>query len=119
MPGRRRSIEPLGKICERGDNDDARGYPDPRRETQLIERHVRLGGRDVLEVGCGNGRLTLEYAGRARRVVAIEPNREMVNEARARARSRGLKNVRFLTRPAQTGIRGGPFDVVLFSWSLC
>jgi 2-polyprenyl-3-methyl-5-hydroxy-6-metoxy-1,4-benzoquinol methylase len=119
MSGRRGAIEPLGKIRERGDNDDARGYPDPRHETQLIERHVRLSARDVLEVGCGNGRLTLEYAGRARRVVAIEPNREMVHEARARARSRGLRNVRFLTRPAQTGIRGGPFDVVLFSWSLC
>ncbi len=119
MSGRRRSLELLGKISERGDNDDARGYPDPRHETRLIERHVRLGARDVLEVGCGNGRLTLEYAKDTRRVVAIEPNREMVREARARARSRGIKNVRFLTRPAQTGIRGGPFDVVLFSWSLC
>ena len=73
----------------------------------------------MLEVGCGNGRLTLEYAGRARRVVAIEPNREMIRQARSRARSRGIENARFLTRPAQTGIRGGPFDVVLFSWSLC
>ena len=106
-------------ISERADNDDARAYPDPRRETGLIERHVRLSGRDVLEVGCGNGRLTLEYAGRARRVVAIEPNRTMIREARARARARGIKNVRFLERAAQTGIRGGPFDVVLFSWSLC
>ncbi|HUG04909.1 MAG TPA: class I SAM-dependent methyltransferase [Candidatus Limnocylindria bacterium] len=118
MP-RRSSVEPLGKISERGDNDDARAYPDPRRETRLIERHVKLGGRDVLEVGCGNGRLTLEYAAHARRVVAIEPNAQMIREARARARSREIKNVRFLTRPAQTGIRGGPFDVVLFSWSLC
>jgi ubiquinone/menaquinone biosynthesis C-methylase UbiE len=73
----------------------------------------------VLEVGCGNGRLTLEYAARAGRVVAIEPNREMIRQARARARSRGIENARFLARPAQTGIRGGPFDVVLFSWSLC
>ena len=109
----------LGKIRERGENDDARGYPDPRHETALIERHARLAGRDVLEVGCGNGRLTLEYAARARRVVAIEPNRGMIREARTRARSRGISNARFLARPAQTGIRGGPFDVVLFSWSLC
>ncbi|MGH2491590.1 MAG: hypothetical protein ACRDF9_08780, partial [Candidatus Limnocylindria bacterium] len=74
MPGRRRSLEALGKISDRGDNDDARGYPDPRHETRLIEGHVRLGARDVLEVGCGNGRLTLEYATQAGRVVAIEPN---------------------------------------------
>lgn len=111
--------EPLGRIADRGDNDDARGYPDPRHEIRLIERHAKLSGRDVLEVGCGNGRLTLEYAARAGRVVAIEPNHEMVRQARARARSRGIENVHFVARPSQTGIRGGPFDVVLFSWSLC
>lgn len=119
MSGRRGAVEPLGKISDRGDNDDARAYPDPRKETRLIEHHVRLSGRDVLEVGCGNGRLTLELAAHARRVVAIEPNRDMIREARARARERGIKNVRFFARTAQTGIRGGPFDVVLFSWSLC
>ena len=116
---RGRATEPLGKISERRDCDDAREYPDPRREIQLIERYVSLVNRDVLEVGCGNGRLTLEYARRTRSVVAIEPNEDMMREARARARSLGIENVRFLNRPAQTGIRGGPFDVVLFSWSLC
>ena len=115
----RRRDESLGMISDRGENDDARGYPDPQDETRIIARHARLAGRDVLEVGCGNGRLTLEYAARAGRVVAIEPNREMIREARARARSRGIENAVFFARPAQTGIRGGPFDVVLFSWSLC
>jgi protein-L-isoaspartate O-methyltransferase len=85
----------------------------------LIERGVRLRGKDVLEVGCGNGRLTLAYAERARSVVAIEPNADIVARARARARRAGLGRVRFVARPAQTGIRGGPFDVVLFSYSLC
>ncbi|HKY51590.1 MAG TPA: class I SAM-dependent methyltransferase [Candidatus Limnocylindria bacterium] len=99
--------------------DDASAYPDPRRELDLIERHARLAGRDILEVGCGTGRLTLAYAPRARSVVGIEPNASVVRTARARARRRGVDNVRFFARPAQTGIRGGPFDVVLFSWSLC
>jgi protein-L-isoaspartate O-methyltransferase len=112
--------ERLGQITERRDNDDARGYPDVHHETRLIERYARLADRDVLEVGCGNGRLTLEYAGRARRVVALEPNGELLEAARTRARARGLEDrIRFLARPAQSGIRGGPFDVVLFSWSLC
>lgn len=99
--------------------DDASAYPEPRREVELIERHARLAGRDILEVGCGSGRLTLEYARRARTVVAIEPNASVVRTARTRALRLGVDNVRFLARPAQTGIRGGPFDVVLFSWSLC
>ena len=73
----------------------------------------------MLEVGCGNGRLTLAYAARARSVVAIEPSAALIRRARARVRSAGLDNVRFAARPAQTGIRGGPFHAVLFSWSLC
>jgi ubiquinone/menaquinone biosynthesis C-methylase UbiE len=111
--------DPLGWITQRGENDDPRGYPDAAREASLIARRARLGGRDVLEVGCGNGRLTVEYAGRARSVVALEPNQVMLRHARARARTLGLRTIRFLSRPAQTGIRGGPFDVVVFSWSLC
>lgn len=70
-------------------------------------------------MGCGNGRLTVDYADRAHSVVAIEPSSELLAQARSRARRLGLTNVRFVRRPAQTGIRGGPFDVVLFSWSLC
>lgn len=109
----------LGYIDERFDCDDARSYPDPRTEVALIERAARLRGRDVLEVGCGNGRLTLAYARRARSVVAVEPSAETIAKARTRARRAGIRNVRFSGRPAQTGIRGGPYDVVLFSWSLC
>ena len=108
----------LGKIVDRGENDDSRSYPDARREARLIERYARIAGRDVLEVGCGNGRLTVEYAGLAGRVVAIEPNRRLLASARARIRGLGLRNVQFAARPSQRGIRGGPYDVVLFSWSL-
>ena len=109
----------LGEIFERADFDDARGYPAAGREVALIERYVRLTKRDVLEVGCGNGRLTVDYAPQAKSVVAIEPHPDLARKARARLRRLRMGNVRAFERPAQTGIRGGPFDVVLFSWSLC
>ena len=114
-----RGLDALGRIVDRADFDDAREYPDPHDEIALIERRVRLRGKDVLEIGCGNGRLTLAYADRARRVLALEPNVALVARARSRARRAGLEHVRFVGRPAQTGIRGGPYDVVLYSWSLC
>jgi protein-L-isoaspartate O-methyltransferase len=109
----------LGWIADRSDCDDPRGYPAPAYELDIVERHVRLAGKDVLEIGCGNGRLTAELATRARRVTAIEPHSDLAARARNKIRRLGLHNVRVLRRPAQTGIRGGPFDVILFSWSLC
>jgi protein-L-isoaspartate O-methyltransferase len=109
----------LGWITERSDCDDPRGYPPAAFELDLVERHVRLAGKHVLEVGCGNGRLTIELAKRARRVTAIEPDSQIATHARARVRRLGLRNVSVRRAAAQTGIRGGPFDAVLFSWSLC
>ena len=114
-----KGLDALGHIVARSDLDDAREYPAAEEERALIERHAALRGRDVLEVGCGNGRLTLAYGRSARSVVAIEPSAGLIARARRRARRAGLDRVRFSARPAQTGIRGGPYDVVLFSWSLC
>jgi len=114
-----KGLAAFGHIVARSDLDDAREYPAAEAERARIERHASLRGKDVLEVGCGNGRLTLAYGARARSVVAIEPNGALVAHARRRARRSGLERVRFVARPAQTGIRGGPYDVVLFSWSLC
>ncbi len=94
------------------------GYPPAGLELRLIERYVRIAGRDVLEIGCGDGRLTFQYAARARRVVALDPNTDETERARAEARRRGVRNVRFLTRAAQGRLPGRPFDVALFTWSL-
>jgi protein-L-isoaspartate O-methyltransferase len=113
------TLDDLGWIVDRSDCDDPRGYPDPREELAAIERYARIRGRDVLEVGCGNGRLTVELSARARSVVAIEPHAGLLATARRRLRRLGRANVRLSALPAQRGIRGGPFHAIVFSWSLC
>jgi 2-polyprenyl-3-methyl-5-hydroxy-6-metoxy-1,4-benzoquinol methylase len=70
----------------------------------------------VLEVGCGDGRLTKTFAERARSVVAIDP------DANARAdffRTAWPPQVEFQSVGID-GVEsaGRRFDVVLFSWSL-
>ena len=107
-----------GWVC-RGPARDQHGYPRRGVELRLIERLVPLAGRDVLEIGCGDGRLTFQYAEAARRVVAVDPGSDAIARARGEARRRGLDHVRFLNRAAQDGLAGlGRFEVVLFSWSL-
>jgi ubiquinone/menaquinone biosynthesis C-methylase UbiE len=78
-----------------------------------------LAGRRVLEVGCGDGRLTCRYAHRAGSVLAIDPDHTalaafralMPPPLRARVELRASR-LDALRLPAAA------FDLVLLSWSL-
>jgi SAM-dependent methyltransferase len=61
----------------------------------------RLGGRFVLDVGTGTGRLALHLAPRARRVLGIDTDAGGLVEARRRARRAGLANVLFVVADAE------------------
>jgi ubiquinone/menaquinone biosynthesis C-methylase UbiE len=94
-------------------------YPPPGMEVRLIERFVQLKGKRILEVGCGDGRLTIQYAPEAASVVAIDPDPESISAARQAATDAGIRNVSFKVGLAERSrIVGGPFEVALFSWSL-
>ena len=97
---------------------DIGGYPRPGIELRIIERFVSLSGREIIEIGCGDGRLTFQYASRARRVVALDANAAEIERARAEADRIGARNIRFLARAAEGPLPGAPFDVALFTWSL-
>ncbi len=94
-------------------------YPPPGMEVHLIERYVRLQDRRILEIGCGDGRLTRQFAHLASSVVAIEPDKTKTAVARRMVAAEGINNVSFRVDSAEH-LRVGrdPFDVVLFSWSL-
>jgi len=94
-------------------------YPGDGFEPRLIESFVSLRHKRVLEIGCGDGRLTFQYAPRASFVLAIDPDRPSIEEALFQHHANGQSNIEFrvgsierLSRP------GAPFDVALFSWSL-
>jgi len=94
-------------------------YPAVGVEARLIQRLVRVKSRRVLEIGCGDGRLTLQYAPLAADVVAIEPDAARIRTARLAAAAEGVTNVSFRVGTAESArLAGGPFDIALFSWSL-
>ena len=80
---------------------------------------VDLRGLDVLEVGCGEGRLTFELAGDARRWLATDPSTEYVAVAR-RAVPSALEDRVWFAVAGGAEIEGdeAEFDLVFFSWSL-
>ena len=82
----------------------------------------RLGdfrGRRVLELGCGDGRLTLGIARDAAYVLAFDPDAEAVERARRSlpADLRDRVNYR-VSSGKELEIERHSFDLTVFSWSL-
>jgi ubiquinone/menaquinone biosynthesis C-methylase UbiE len=88
-------------------------------EVRIIQRFADLTNRRILELGCGDGRLTRQVAPLASTVVAIEPDATRIATARRAAAAEGINNVKFRVGSAERlRLGGGQFDVALFSWSL-
>lgn len=94
-------------------------YPPDGFELRLIQRFVSLRRKRVLEVGCGDGRLTFQFAPMASSILAIDPDRVSIDEALWQQQRRGIRNANFrLASIERLPARGALFDVALFSWSL-
>jgi ubiquinone/menaquinone biosynthesis C-methylase UbiE len=88
--------------------------PEGHEAAALAEAGVTFGGLRVLEIGCGEGRLTRMYAHAAASVIAIDPNPGAI--------------ARLIARLPTTDARVASFDafelpplsvdLALFAWSL-
>jgi 2-polyprenyl-6-hydroxyphenyl methylase/3-demethylubiquinone-9 3-methyltransferase len=85
-------------------------------ESRRIDALVSLDGARVLDVGCGEGRLTGFAARRAADVYAFDPNAERLEKARAAA---DAERVRFGVHGAEAlDVERESFDLALCGWSL-
>ena len=88
-------------------------------EIRVLNSMSRLRGRDVLEIGAGNGRLTWRYAERVASVVGVEPDDGRVARAKAATPVALCDRVDFRHADVATVyLPAAGFDVVLFSWSI-
>ena len=80
---------------------------------------IDFGGRDVLEIGCGDGRLTWRYAHEAASVLAIDPKESEVAAARESTPD-SLKSIVSFQVADITSIElpESAYDLVITSWSL-
>jgi 2-polyprenyl-3-methyl-5-hydroxy-6-metoxy-1,4-benzoquinol methylase len=82
-------------------------------------RLADFDGAEVLEVGCGDGRLTLGVAERATSVFAFDPDEDAVARARDALPAQLADRIDYRTASAtDVDIPRSAFDIVLFSWSL-
>lgn len=88
-------------------------------EVGVLAELVDFAGKDVLEVGCGDGRLTRRYAAGAARVLAIDTDEEEVRAAREQTPPDLLERVGYLVADvAEAELPESAFDVVVLSYSL-
>jgi 2-polyprenyl-3-methyl-5-hydroxy-6-metoxy-1,4-benzoquinol methylase len=91
-------------------------------ETQAIYELVDFAGADVLEVGCGDGRLTWRYAERTRSVLALDPDPAAIEQARASLAhlpEQLRQTVTFQVADITSAdLPSEAFDVIVLAWSL-
>jgi len=109
--------EPSAEVGSIGCASAVRPTDDLELRRLRADRYLR--GKDVLDIGTGEGRLAWVIAPMARSVVGLDPDPDAIREARREARRRRLRNVRFEVSAAQDlGVGSERFDTALFSWSL-
>jgi ubiquinone/menaquinone biosynthesis C-methylase UbiE len=87
-------------------------------EPQWLDDFADLKQARVLEIGCGDGRLTWRYAESANRVTGIDPDAERLQTA-LEALPSTLTHVTFVQAHAEDlPFRRETFDIGLLAWSL-
>jgi ubiquinone/menaquinone biosynthesis C-methylase UbiE len=84
-----------------------------------LRRLTDFGGRRVLELGCGDGRLTVGIARDAASMLAFDPDAEGVERARRSLPAELAERVAYRVASGKSiKVEPGSFDLVVFSWSL-
>lgn len=92
---------------------------DPNKiEIKFLHDVAQLAGARVLEIGCGDGRLTWGYAASAKHVVATDPNPQKLAVASHECPLHLHSRVTFAQAQAETlPFPRETFDLALMAWS--
>jgi len=93
---------------------------DPERtETKYLRRFADFADKRVLEIGCGDGRLTRQYAKSASQVAAIDLDVDSLRYAVV-DRPSDLENKVLFSRADSTHLPFSKekFDIAILAWSL-
>jgi 2-polyprenyl-3-methyl-5-hydroxy-6-metoxy-1,4-benzoquinol methylase len=84
-----------------------------------LQRLVDLRGQRVLELGCGEGRLTVPIAREAAQLLAFDTDADAVERARRSLPSELADRVAYRVASGKTiEVERHSFDLTVFSWAL-
>lgn len=91
----------------------------PRVEARLLQDAAVQKHEKVLEIGTGSGYMAALLAHRAQRVITLEINPELAQQARGNLQKAGIHNAEVRQADgAKEVMPEGPFDVILLSGSV-
>src|SRR5258706_1184223 len=111
---------PIQCIFERGTGWVMSLQKDPdHNEIKHLYKFVDLKDKRVLEIGCGEGRLTWQYAKDAQSVVAVDLDRDSLRVAKV-DRPSGLEDKTYLAcaNSEYLPFSKEKFDIAILAWSL-
>jgi ubiquinone/menaquinone biosynthesis C-methylase UbiE len=94
---------------------------DPARdEVRALKTIAEWRGKQVIEIGCGDGRLTLRLASLGpARLEALEPGPQLIRAARQNLPERYAEKVHYHVGQAEKlKYPQATFDIAVFSWVL-
>ena len=92
--------------------------PEGNEPAALFDFAESLAGKRVLEIGCGDGRLTWLFADQAARVVALDPDSDDIALAVKTCPPHLRERLEFQVDTIQNFGSSERFDLALLSWSL-
>lgn len=98
----------------------AKATKDPEQnETRHLRQFVVVTGKRVLEIGCGEGRLTWRYASASNLTVGLDPDKDSLRVAVIDRPSDLANKVCFTNSQAENlPFRKETFDIAILAWSL-
>jgi 2-polyprenyl-3-methyl-5-hydroxy-6-metoxy-1,4-benzoquinol methylase len=90
-------------------------------EIRALFELVDFSGKHVLEIGCGDGRLTRRYAAAAAHVTGIDPFEQAISRAKANQPDSLRSQVEFHHIDFEdfaAARESDMFDIAILSWSL-
>ena len=90
-----------------------------RNETKYLHEFADFVVKRVLEIGCGEGRLTWQYAKGTQRTVGIDPDKDALRIATVDRPSDLKNNLHFACADSQhLPFSKETFDIAILAWSL-